>query len=793
MAKDSSQPNLTYPFKVTLLVAGLVALLGLATSLTVNMVQLQAAASAYLSGLSVWNQAQIGAVHSLSRYAQYGDEADLLRAREYLVIPLSDREGRLYMEAQAPGDQITQAFVRGGNHPDDVALMVWLYEDFGELGALQRAFSVWRDSDRYILTLTDIADQLEGHWQNPTDDQYLQQLDQNLNQTNIELQQLAADFRRVMTDTSRWLTETLTLASIIFFIVFALLASWLIWRLVNLLQGAQRQFQAIFEQAAVGILHLDNKGVITRANPAIAEILHRESPDLKGHSLQNLIHPEDWSLDKSQRDALAQGELSRFTVEQRLMRSQNRVLWARLTYSRAHDARESVVIVEDISESRRLSKELSFQATHDALTGLYNRRAFERRLTDSLKRARAESTQHSLCFIDLDQFKVVNDTSGHFAGDRLLQQVVDVFRRELRDCDMLARLGGDEFAMILENCPLDVAGRITEKLRAALEEFHFAWDGNSYNISCSVGVVSISANDKDTESIMRAADIACYLAKEKGRNRVYVSRDDDQHQRQREGEMNWLGRIRDAMNSDRLFLDAQKIIPIQQQDDSISYEVLVRLKDETGKVVPPSAFLPAAERFGVANQIDRWVIDKTLSLLAAHPLHVQRLYKCHINLSGVSLDQPDFYTYVAECFQRYAVPPEKICFEITETAAVNNLLDAIALMESLGKIGCSFALDDFGTGLSSFSYLRRLPVDTLKIDGVFVRDIVADKTDLAMVRAINEVGQTLGKYTIAEFVENDASLQVLKTMGVDAAQGYGLHKPACFLELLKDTNTEPVA
>ncbi|MCP8899727.1 putative bifunctional diguanylate cyclase/phosphodiesterase [Gilvimarinus xylanilyticus] len=785
---DRSQPQFAPPFKIALLVAGLLTLLGLATSMSVGMVQLQAAASAYLSGLSVWNQSQIGAVHHLSRYAEQGQRSDLQAAREYLSVPLSDRHGRLELEAKSSDDVVVAAFVRGANHPDDARLMIWLYRDFGDLGQLQRAFSLWRDSDPYILELARIADDLEHYWRGPPNPQRLQQLKQALHGNNIRLQQLASEFREVMTSTNRWLTDTLTLASLVFFIVFAVLASLLIWRLVRLLQGTQEKFQAIFTQAAVGIVHLDAAGVVTRANPAIADILNIQAEQLTGTPLRDFVHPEDWEIDDAQCRQLATGVLPRFTVEQRLNRLGGGVLWARLTYSRASSAADCVVIVEDISESRRLSKELNFQATHDVLTGLYNRRAFERRLGESFKRARVEGTSHALCFIDLDQFKVVNDTSGHFAGDRLLQQVVDVFRRELRDCDMFARLGGDEFAMVLENCSLEAAEKVAEKLRAALEEFHFSWDGHSYNISCSIGVVAISATAQNTESIMRAADIACYLAKDKGRNRVYVSRENDQFQQQREGEMHWLGRIREAMENDRLFLDAQRIAPLQQETDLLSYEVLVRLRDESGKIVSPAAFLPAAERFGAANQIDRWVIEHTLSLLAAHPKHLQKLAKCHINLSGVSLDQPEFYTFVVQCFERYPVPPEKICFEVTETAAVNNLLEAIALMEALGEIGCSFALDDFGTGLSSFSYLRRLPVDTLKIDGVFVRDIVDDKTDLAMVRAINEVGQTLSKSTIAEFVENDECLQLLKAMGVDYAQGFGVHKPSSLIELLKETD-----
>lgn len=449
MPKDSTQPQLTPPLKIAVLVAGLLALLGLATSMAVGMVRLQAAASAYLSGLSVWNQSQIGAVYHLSRYAEQGLPDDLQRAREYLQVPLSDRQGRLKLEASSPEEVIVAEFVRGANHPDDARLMIWLYRDFGDLGQLQHAFSVWRDSDPYILELDRIANDLEGYWQAAPNPQKLQQLKQDLYTNNIMLQRLASQFRQVMSNTNRWLTDTLTLASLVFFIVFAILASVLIWRLVRLLQGTQEKFQAIFTQAAVGIVHLDAAGVITRANPAIADILNIQAEHLPGTQLRDFVHPEDWKIEQAQGRQLAAGALPRFTVEQRLNRSGGGALWARLTYSRASSAADCVVIVEDISESRRLSKELNFQATHDVLTGLYNRRAFERRLGESFKRARVEGASHALCFIDLDQFKVVNDTSGHFAGDRLLQQVVDIFRRELRDCDMLARLGGDEFAMVL--------------------------------------------------------------------------------------------------------------------------------------------------------------------------------------------------------------------------------------------------------------------------------------------------------------------------------------------------------
>ncbi|MDO3381502.1 putative bifunctional diguanylate cyclase/phosphodiesterase [Gilvimarinus algae] len=793
MDNERAHQRLIKPVKVTLLVAGLVALLGLATSMAITMVSLQAAVAGYLSGQSAWSQSQVSILYHLNRYASTGQGEDLLEAQRHLAVLEADRQARLAMEAGQPDAEVAAFLVLGGNHPGDVDRMIWLFNRFGQLGQLQHAFSVWRESDTYVLELAHISEELRERWASGTPEAgELQQLQARLHSTHQPLQEMTTRFRTVMSNTARWLTGVLTITSVVFFLVIALLATWLIWRLTHLLRGSQEKYRAIFEQAAVGIVHLDRKGCIADVNPAICDILKLKRTELLQLSCSELVHPDDWSLDEEQRSQMAQGRIERYTVEQRLSQAHGRVIWARLTYSRAGTNSKGgfyTLIIEDISESRRLSNELSFQATHDALTGLYNRRAFERRLTDSLKRARSEAATHALCFIDLDQFKVVNDTSGHFAGDRLLQQVVDLFRSSLRDCDMLARLGGDEFAMILENCNLQTAGKIAEKLRAALESFRFSWDGRQYDVSCSIGVVSISKADRDTESLMRAADIACYIAKENGRNRVYVSRDDDIQQREREGEMQWVARIREAINDNRLTLDAQLILPINDGHSELHYEVLVRLKNEAGETVPPAAFLPAAERFGAAHQIDRWVINHTLAQLARHPEHLAALNKCHINLSGVSLDQPDFFIYVADCFDKYPVPPHKICFEVTETAAVNNLVDAIALMNTLGELGCSFALDDFGTGLSSFSYLRRLPVNTLKIDGVFVRDIAKDKTDLAMVKAINEVGQTLGKTTIAEFVETQEALEILRKMGVSAVQGYGVHKPCAFTTLLTHTST----
>ena len=499
----------------------------------------------------------------------------------------------------------------------------------------------------------------------------------------------------------------------------------------------------------------------------------------------DLIHPEDKWVGQHERRAAAAGQLESYTIERRLIRADGETVWVKITVSRFDDKNDAsgtryIAIIEDISESHRLSEELSHQATHDDLTGLLNRRAFERDLGEYLRRAHDENSVHALCFIDLDQFKIVNDTQGHVVGDQLLRQVANHLSEHLRKGDLLARLGGDEFGLILDRCDPQSAVMVAEKLRRALDDATFSWHGYNFSAACSIGVVPITSRSNDTTELLRAADAACHLAKERGRNRVHMAEDDDEELSERREQMAWVGRIRAALDEDRLYMDAQSIASLTDPT-RVRYEVLVRMLDEKGQSVPPGAFLPASERFGLAHLIDRWVLEHVCRQLEQHPEHLANLEACHINISGRSFDQEDFVEFVVGLLGRYAVPPEKLCFEITETAAIRHLADVHTFMERLGHLGCTFALDDFGAGLSSFGYLRDMPVDLLKIDGSFVRNIANDETDRAMVRAINDIGQTLGKTIVAEFVEDDESLNLLKSMGVHYGQGFGIHRPSSFL------------
>jgi diguanylate cyclase (GGDEF)-like protein len=437
-----------------------------------------------------------------------------------------------------------------------------------------------------------------------------------------------------------------------------------------------------------------------------------------------------------------------------------------------------VLVFKDVSEARKLSQQVSYEATHDPLTGLVNRTELERRLQRVLETALTQSTENAFCYLDLDQFKLVNDTCGHVAGDELLRQLGRLLEQHIRKRDTLARLGGDEFGLLIEHCSITEARGIAESLINTLGDFSFPWEDHSFNIGVSIGLVSVDHQSKSMGEILRAADSACYIAKEQGRNRIHMHQDDDEEQARRYGEMQWAVRIPRALEDQRFQLYFQEIVPILGDEPAAAhYELLLRMQDERGELIMPGAFLPAAERYNLSDKLDRWVISRIFQWFQQHPEHQQRLNLCSINLSGLSLNNQAFLSFVIKELESCGIAPWKICFEITETVAIANLSSAIRFISSLRELGCRFALDDFGSGLSSFAYLKNLPVDFLKIDGLFVKDILDDPMDLAMVKSINEIGHVMGKKTIAEFVENAAVLERLREIGVDYAQGYGIGRP----------------
>jgi diguanylate cyclase (GGDEF)-like protein len=377
-----------------------------------------------------------------------------------------------------------------------------------------------------------------------------------------------------------------------------------------------------------------------------------------------------------------------------------------------------------------------------------------------LQSAQGTESEHALCYLDLDQFKVINDICGHIAGDELLRQLSQVLEAKVRRRDTLARLGGDEFGLLMEHCSLRQAGRVAETLQQTIQDFRFIWDERVFSIGASIGLVPIGASSESVTSVLSMADAACYAAKDAGRNRVHIYHEEDIDFARRHGEMELVSQINSALEEDRFHLVSQ-----------------LRMESEAGNTVSPDVFLPAAERYNISVKLDRWVISTAFAWLIGRAEHLEQLHLCSINLSGHSLGDKEFLQFIIRQFEETKLPEAKICFEITETAAIANLENATRFMKTLKERGCRFALDDFGSGLSSFAYLKNLPVDFLKIDGVFVKDIVDDPIALAMVKSINEIGQVLGKKTIAEFVENDIILEKLREIGIDYAQGYGVGRP----------------
>lgn len=443
-----------------------------------------------------------------------------------------------------------------------------------------------------------------------------------------------------------------------------------------------------------------------------------------------------------------------------------------------------VLVFHDVTEQRRVAGEMSYRATHDALTGLVNRQEFETRLRGLLQNVRDERSEHVLLYLDLDQFKLVNDACGHAIGDRLLQQVAKLFSEAVRARDTLARLGGDEFAIILEHCSVTHAERVAGQICERVGHFRFTHDGRSFRIGTSIGLVPVMQRWSSVAALMQAADVCCYAAKQAGRNRVQVWLDSDTGIRKHQGETQWALRIEQALDENRFVLHAQRIEQLKGPAEGVRAEALLRMIDDLGREVPPGAFLPAAERFHLASRIDRWVLNEAVSWLK-HLHDPQRLRSLSVNLSGQSIGDRAFHRYAMDLLSKAGgAVCSRLCLEITETAAVTNIADAAIFVNNVKALGVATALDDFGSGASSFAYLKALPVDFLKIDGQFIQRLIDDRLNQAAVRCFVEVASVVGVKTVAEFVDGPQLLAMVRALGIDYAQGFLLHRPAPIGELL---------
>ncbi|HEX3847729.1 MAG TPA: EAL domain-containing protein [Steroidobacteraceae bacterium] len=546
-------------------------------------------------------------------------------------------------------------------------------------------------------------------------------------------------------------------------------------------ESAQITLQSIGD----GVITTDARGVIDYVNPVAESLTGWRLEDSQGRAIEEVFrafHEETCEpLENPLAVAIRRTRSIKSVRPMLLIRRDGNEIYVESTASPIRDGSGAVsggvLVFHDVSEARELNRRLSYHASHDVLTGLVNRREFETRLERALKSAKARETSYALCCLDLDQFKIVNDTCGHSAGDALLGQVGALLKSKVRWRDTLARLGGDEFGILLESCSLDEAMRTAETLREAVRNFKFTWEERTFRLGASIGVVPISPDNVDVASILSAADSACQAAKEAGRNRVHSFEENDIDLMRRRREMQWAARINNALEEGRFELFRQTILPLQSNETGAHYELLLRMRDEAGKIVAPDNFMTAAERYGITPSIDRWVIENAFRWLVSEADEREKLTMCSINLSGQSLGDDKFLPYVIDQFHRSGLDATKICFEITETAAIASFSQANRFIQALKELGCKFALDDFGTGLSSFGYLKHFPVDYLKIDGSFVKEILHDPIDREMVRSINEIGHLTGKQTIAEFAENQEIINMLQSLGVDYAQGYGVSQP----------------
>ncbi|MBU0499158.1 MAG: EAL domain-containing protein [Gammaproteobacteria bacterium] len=532
-----------------------------------------------------------------------------------------------------------------------------------------------------------------------------------------------------------------------------------------------------------GFVRIDLKGYIQDFNSRAEQLFGYAAREVIGRSLSLLISPEEdpalgdlhWVFPEAERIRKGEGFWARG------LRKDGKVFDTEYTLGLLRNdegVAGAVALFRDVSNLRAKARELDYLARHDSLTGLINRVEFSHRLGHALAEARSDGARHVLCYLDLDWFKEVNDSCGHAAGDELLRQLSREMQGCVRQGDVLARLGGDEFGLLLQCCDLEHAKRVVEQLIQGVGKFRFRWQRRHFRVGVSIGVVEISPNSCDVPTLLSAADTACYLAKDAGRNRMHLVLADNARSARHCGEMRWVARITEALEDDRLLLRYQPIIPAQVTGaPEHFFELLVSLKERDGTLIPPGAFIPAAERFGLMPRIDRWVVDRAFQFLGRNPGMVAGGIVCWINLSGQTLADAGFDDFVAEQLQAQGLSPRAIVFEVTESAAIANLQQTLRLIGRLKALGCRFALDDFGSGMSSFAYLKNLPVDFLKIDGGFVRDMADDPVDHAMVDAINKVGQVMNIKTVAEFVENESVLAQLRALKVDYVQGHYISWP----------------
>lgn len=571
---------------------------------------------------------------------------------------------------------------------------------------------------------------------------------------------------------------------------------------ISALHQSEQALQAEKERAVVtlysigdGVITTDTHGLVQTINPVAEGLTGWHDAAARGRPITDVYRVRDEETGLDLENAVLQAIAER-TVITRTGRAilcdaqgQERAIeeTAAPILDRSGQLIGAVLVFRDVSEMRELHRRLAYQATHDALTGLINRFEFERRLAQLLE-AGTWRDSHAMFYLDLDDFKVVNDTCGHYAGDEMLRELARLIRSKVRETDVVGRLGGDEFGVLLSNIQMDAARQLASSLRDAIQSYHFVWDNRSFDVGVSIGVVPVLPGTGDSASVLSAADVACYVAKDRGRNQIHVHELGDFEHARRRGEMQWSTQVVAALRENRFVLYHQRIVPICAQDAAGHHEILIRMLDKDGTVIGPGKFLGAAERYRHMVELDLYVLSRVLAYMEDPT--AEGLQRLSVNLSGQSLGSTEFLDRVKEMLRRSRVDLTRLCFEVTETAAVSNWNRALGFMRELHAMGCKFALDDFGSGLSSFAYLKTLPVDYLKIDGAFVRNMGLDRNDRAIVAAVQNLAQMFGLKTVAEYVESPELVSQLREIGVDYGQGYAFHSPEPLPHLLAEIARE---
>ena len=754
--------------------------------------ELQAASTAWIVGQSHWSRAQQQAVASLQQYLDSGQPGHLQQARAQLDVPLADLEARRALERDPPDTAAARAaFLRGNNAKGDLNRLILSYRHGRDLAYFREASRLWRETDAPLLEIARIGDDLERRIAaGPIEGDQARAYQQRLQQLDLQLQDTARSFSLALVHMSSLVRLTTLIVGALSVVAIAIVAVLLARRVRIDLMDQEARFRAAFYQASVGMLKIDGGGGLMEVNQALSDLLQRSRDQLVHMHLRELLADGELVLDGNGEidwpRQLKAGEL-------RFLRADGSLMWGRWSGTAVPRGKQGIsifAIVEDVTQNHALVREVQHHASHDALTGLINRREIERLLEQALQQVRNEGGVHALCHLNLDHFKLVNDTVGHAAGDQMLRAFAEHLKGAVRDGDWVGRLGADEFALFLARASQDEARQVLHRVIRTLGQAGIQFGEDTLKISCSVGVVEVGADTPDVNWLMGAADSACYAAKQAGRNRVHCFNEDRMALDERRNEAERLRRVSHAIADNRMLLYAQRIATVGDPG-YLHYEVLVRMRDEQGVLHGPGEFIAAVERYGMGMSLDRCVLSMLFRHLQVCPAHVARLGLCNVNVSAQSIAEPSFLAFVSDLLERNRALAKRLCFEITETAVISNLAQAREFIDAVKARGCRIALDDFGSGLSSFGYLRQLPADLLKIDGTFVRDMQIDPVSRATVRAIAALGRELQLEVIAEWVETEAQAAQLVEMGVQGLQGYAIERPQP-LERITQTALHPV-